>query len=66
MINIQCVWNVLQCFIVYSTSMGFFMTNVCVCLQATEQFASDILREALAGAFAKSPQNRSLTVFLSV
>ncbi|KAG7263955.1 hypothetical protein CRUP_024289, partial [Coryphaenoides rupestris] len=26
--------------------------------QATEQFASDILREALAGAHAKSPQNR--------
>ncbi|XP_035490086.2 YEATS domain-containing protein 2 [Scophthalmus maximus] len=28
-------------------------------LKATEQFASDILREALAGAFAKSPQNRA-------
>uniref|UniRef100_A0A7N8XTW8 YEATS domain-containing protein 2 n=1 Tax=Mastacembelus armatus TaxID=205130 RepID=A0A7N8XTW8_9TELE len=28
-------------------------------LKATEQFASDILREALAGAYAKSPQNRS-------
>ncbi|XP_070701697.1 YEATS domain-containing protein 2 [Pempheris klunzingeri] len=27
-------------------------------LKATEQFASDILREALAGAYAKSPQNR--------
>uniref|UniRef100_A0A8C5AT27 YEATS domain containing 2 n=1 Tax=Gadus morhua TaxID=8049 RepID=A0A8C5AT27_GADMO len=27
-------------------------------LKATEQFASDILREALAGAHAKSPQNR--------
>ncbi|XP_041804678.1 YEATS domain-containing protein 2 isoform X3 [Chelmon rostratus] len=28
-------------------------------LKATEQFASDILREALAGAYAKSPQNRA-------
>nr|XP_057922379.1 YEATS domain-containing protein 2 isoform X3 [Doryrhamphus excisus] len=28
-------------------------------LKATEQLASDILREALAGAFAKSPQNRA-------
>ncbi|XP_039671656.1 YEATS domain-containing protein 2 isoform X3 [Perca fluviatilis] len=28
-------------------------------LKATEQFASDILREALAGAYAKSPQNRT-------
>ncbi|KAM3604504.1 uncharacterized protein V6R79_011968 [Siganus canaliculatus] len=28
-------------------------------LKATEQFASDVLREALAGAFAKSPQNRA-------
>ncbi|KAM9790025.1 YEATS domain-containing protein 2 [Neosynchiropus ocellatus] len=28
-------------------------------LKATEQFASDILRESLAGAFAKSPQNRA-------
>uniref|UniRef100_A0A8C4DCL1 YEATS domain-containing protein 2 n=1 Tax=Dicentrarchus labrax TaxID=13489 RepID=A0A8C4DCL1_DICLA len=28
-------------------------------LRATEQFASDILREALAGAYAKSPQNRA-------
>lgn len=28
-------------------------------LKATEQFASDILREALAGAYAKSPPNRS-------
>lgn len=28
-------------------------------LKATEQFASDILREALAGACAKSPQNRA-------
>ncbi|KAK0131014.1 YEATS domain-containing protein 2 [Merluccius polli] len=28
-------------------------------LKATEQFASDILREALAGAHAKSPQNRA-------
>uniref|UniRef100_A0A8C5GIT2 YEATS domain-containing protein 2 n=1 Tax=Gouania willdenowi TaxID=441366 RepID=A0A8C5GIT2_GOUWI len=27
-------------------------------LKATEQFASDILREALAGAYAKSPPNR--------
>uniref|UniRef100_A0A3Q3GD84 YEATS domain-containing protein 2 n=1 Tax=Labrus bergylta TaxID=56723 RepID=A0A3Q3GD84_9LABR len=28
-------------------------------LKATEQFASDVLREALAGAYAKSPQNRA-------
>uniref|UniRef100_A0A3Q1GTG8 YEATS domain-containing protein 2 n=1 Tax=Acanthochromis polyacanthus TaxID=80966 RepID=A0A3Q1GTG8_9TELE len=28
-------------------------------LKATEQFASDILREALAGAYAKSPPNRA-------
>ncbi|KAM8839740.1 YEATS domain-containing protein 2 isoform 2-T2 [Synchiropus picturatus] len=28
-------------------------------LKATEQFASDVLRESLAGAFAKSPQNRA-------
>ncbi|XP_053294595.1 YEATS domain-containing protein 2 [Pleuronectes platessa] len=28
-------------------------------LKATEQFASDVLREALAGASAKSPQNRA-------
>ncbi|XP_078119789.1 YEATS domain-containing protein 2 isoform X1 [Sander vitreus] len=28
-------------------------------LKATEQFASDILREALAGAYTKSPQNRT-------
>lgn len=28
-------------------------------LKATEQFASDVLREALAGACAKSPQNRA-------
>lgn len=28
-------------------------------LQATEQFASDVLREALAVAYSKSPQNRS-------
>ncbi|XP_034742658.1 YEATS domain-containing protein 2 isoform X1 [Etheostoma cragini] len=28
-------------------------------LKATEQFASDILREALAGAYAKSPPNRT-------
>uniref|UniRef100_UPI003AADC286 YEATS domain-containing protein 2 n=1 Tax=Centroberyx gerrardi TaxID=166262 RepID=UPI003AADC286 len=28
-------------------------------LKATEQFTSDILREALAGAYAKSPQNRA-------
>ncbi|XP_067330550.1 YEATS domain-containing protein 2 isoform X2 [Channa argus] len=28
-------------------------------LKATEQFASDILREALAGAYAESPQNRA-------
>lgn len=46
--------------------VSFCLTNDCVCvfvylctLQATEQFASDILREALAGAYAKSPQNRS-------
>uniref|UniRef100_A0A3B4XT65 YEATS domain-containing protein 2 n=1 Tax=Seriola lalandi dorsalis TaxID=1841481 RepID=A0A3B4XT65_SERLL len=32
-------------------------------LKATEQFASDILREALAGAYAKSPQNRSASDF---
>ncbi|KAM4556865.1 YEATS domain-containing protein 2 [Fundulus diaphanus] len=29
-------------------------------LKATEQFASDVLREALAGAYAKSPPNRAL------
>ncbi|XP_037314633.2 YEATS domain-containing protein 2 isoform X1 [Pungitius pungitius] len=28
-------------------------------LKATEQFASDVLREALAGAYAKSPPNRA-------
>ncbi|XP_056277015.1 YEATS domain-containing protein 2 isoform X2 [Pseudoliparis swirei] len=28
-------------------------------LKATEQFASDVLREALAGAYTKSPQNRA-------
>lgn len=33
--------------------------RVRVSLQATEQFASDIVREALAVAYAKSPQNRS-------
>uniref|UniRef100_A0A4W6E7P8 YEATS domain-containing protein 2 n=1 Tax=Lates calcarifer TaxID=8187 RepID=A0A4W6E7P8_LATCA len=52
-------------FVSETAQVGFFVTNdecVCVCvsvLQATEQFASDILREALAGAYAKSPQNRA-------
>jgi hypothetical protein len=38
--------------------VGELMVRVSVTPQATEQFASDILREALAGAHAKSPQNR--------
>ena len=54
-----------QC--LYQT-VAFFVTNnenVCVLttLQATEQFASDVLREALAGAYAKSPPNRSALEF---
>lgn len=53
-----------MCPSVASCTVRDFLPNcVCmrVCVQATEQFASDILREALAGAFAKSPQHRSVT-----